>query len=340
VAGRLRRLPGAYCGRHPYKASGSLDGLVPGRREIGKLIVGRFADHAVEGLRPLAAFGDLRELDLEWPVGVDLEPLAGLPLERLRIEDGKGLDLEPIARITSLQWLHVFSPDRCLLPSEWDLSPSLTSLSLFAADGSPQFLGDAVAAIPWRRLTSLTGLGLGAEAAWLDLGFLSDLPQLRGLDLRGVRHRGVGPSPLEPPFAGLPRGLDAGLIEVPSRDAVLDAFRAHVGLPAKQSDGGLLNLRDLRWPADLDSGPWAISAPLDDDDSWTAYGSLYRGAEGQHGETEYDALRVARRRLREADPALLRRLDFDQEADGTGIYGRSRADLETALRILGLLDPD
>jgi hypothetical protein len=49
-------------------------------------------------------------------------------------------------------------------------------------------------------------------------------------------------------------------------------------------------------------------------------------------------LKVARRRLRESDPALLRRLDFDPEANGTGILARSREDLEAALRILGLTD--
>jgi hypothetical protein len=38
------------------------------------------------------------------------------------------------------------------------------------------------------------------------------------------------------------------------------------------------------------------------------------------------------------DPALLRRLDFDPEANGTGIAARTREDLEAALRILGLTD--
>jgi hypothetical protein len=52
--------------------------------------------------------------------------------------------------------------------------------------------------------------------------------------------------------------------------------------------------------------------------------------------TEHDALRAARKTLKEADPQLLRRLDFDPEADGTGIMARTREDLVAALAILGI----
>lgn len=98
MASRLRRLPGSYYGRHPYLVSRSLDGLVPGRREVGKLIVKHLGPDASDGLKPLHAFRDLRELELEWAAGVDLDPLITLPLEGLRIEYGHRLDLSPIAR--------------------------------------------------------------------------------------------------------------------------------------------------------------------------------------------------------------------------------------------------
>jgi hypothetical protein len=65
MASSLRRLPGRYMGLHPYQASGSLDGLTPGRREIGRLIVKRLGPDAREGLAPLQAFKDLRRLELE-----------------------------------------------------------------------------------------------------------------------------------------------------------------------------------------------------------------------------------------------------------------------------------
>jgi hypothetical protein len=106
------------------------------------------------------------------------------------------------------------------------------------------------------------------------------------------------------------------------------AHRGDDGLPALWADP-----EELEGPA-----AWAITEPEDDGDPWSVYASLYLAAEGRDGETEYDVLKVARRRLRESDPALLRRLDFDPEANGTGILARSREDLEAALRILGLTD--
>lgn len=105
-----------------------------------------------------------------------------------------------------------------------------------------------------------------------------------------------------------------------------------------------MNFRQLWWPdgyddaaaeADPDS-TWDILPPDADEDIWQAYGSLYLAAEGRDGETEHDALRAAMRKLRNADSALLRRLDFDPEANGTSIHARTREDLEEALRILGL----
>jgi hypothetical protein len=80
--------------------------------------------------------------------------------------------------------------------------------------------------------------------------------------------------------------------------------------------------------------PWTITGP--DEGLWTVYGSLLREERGEHDDTEYDAHLRAIRRLRQADPALLQRLNFDPESTGTAINAPTRDDLETALRILGL----
>lgn len=66
------------------------------------------------------------------------------------------------------------------------------------------------------------------------------------------------------------------------------------------------------------------------------YGSLWEAFDGQYGATEYEALQVARGLIRREAPELLRRLDFDQEADGTGIAARRRRDLVRVLQILGI----
>jgi hypothetical protein len=82
--------------------------------------------------------------------------------------------------------------------------------------------------------------------------------------------------------------------------------------------------------------PWTIRE-YPDGDGWGVYGSLLRSEAGEHEDgTEYDACRRARRRIGQANPALLKRLDFDPESAGTGIAAATREDLEAALGILGL----
>ncbi|MGZ4331766.1 MAG: hypothetical protein ACXVFN_13555 [Solirubrobacteraceae bacterium] len=157
------------------------------------------------------------------------------------------------------------------------------------------------------------------------------------LDVRDVRHRGPGPSPLAPPFDGLALGLRARLSEVDDPETVQAAWVEH--RRATGRSGPTMNFRELWWSEDDDARfdqSWDIHPPERDGGAWSTYGSFYFAAEARDGEVETDALRAARRRLRVADPALLRRLKFDPEANGTGISARTREDLEAALRILGL----
>ncbi len=62
------------------------------------------------------------------------------------------------------------------------------------------------------------------------------------------------------------------------------------------------------------------SLPPIEERGWHTYGSLWEAFDGRYRGSEYDALQAARRLLRRAAPALLRRMDFDPEADGTGIF--------------------
>lgn len=336
VAGRLRRLPGTYHGRHPYAISGSLDGAAPGRRAVEHLKVGRLRAGVTEGLRPLAAFTDLRELELEWLDGLDLDPLKSLPLESLRIDNGRRLDLGPLARIKTLKSLFVMSVKECVVPREWSLTDSLTLLWLVVDDDDDaELLAQMVAAIPWSRLRALRQLAvMGDNGTPLDLAFLSQLPQLEALDLRDIQHRGPARSPLEPPFEGLPPALSRGLIEVPEPHRIREALIEHRSV-ADVARGALPSFREL-WIEAEGAADWSIDPPDEDVEEWTTYGSLCSAAEGRDGDTEYEALAAAKRRLRAADPALLRALDFDQEADGTGISAPTREQLERALGILGL----
>lgn len=80
---------------------------------------------------------------------------------------------------------------------------------------------------------------------------------------------------------------------------------------------------------------WTITA-LDEGQRWTTYGRLLRSANFATARTEYEACKQARKQLRVADAALLKRLDFDPENAGTGITAASRDDLARALAILEL----
>jgi hypothetical protein len=60
----------------------------------------------------------------------------------------------------------------------------------------------------------------------VDLGFPRQLPALRDLDLsQRVRHARDGPSPLDPPFEGLSRGLERVSIDPDDPEPVRDAAR-------------------------------------------------------------------------------------------------------------------
>jgi hypothetical protein len=124
----------------------------------------------------------------------------------------------------------------------------------------------------------------------------------------GLRHRGPGPSPFAPPFEGLPLDLEDGICDVEDHEAVRAAWEEH--RRAAGRTGPSISFRALSADAVEPevAAAWQILEPEHEDDPWSVYGSLWLAAEGRDGETEYEALKVARRRLREADPALLRRL--------------------------------
>jgi hypothetical protein len=227
MASSLRRLPGRYMGLHPYQVSGSLDGLTPGRREIGRLIVKRLGPDAREGLAALEAFKDLRRLELEWPEEVDLSPLAGLELEWLQIEYPQRMDLGPLSTLHGGQLLDVNNPRDCTVPAEWPLSASIKHLGLGVERPHGALLRAAVQAIPWPTLTSLKRVALSGDGNYVDLGFLAELPRLEGLWVYGLRHRGPGPSPFAPPFEGLPLDLEGGICDVEDHEAVQAAWKEH-----------------------------------------------------------------------------------------------------------------
>ena len=170
------------------------------------------------------------------------------------------------------------------------------------------------------------------------LSFLRELPELRILRMeQGIFHDGPEPSPLEPPFAGLSRNLTWVRIDAADPEPLRMALEEIMARPAPTDSGPYGVTVYDRPPPDQRSAPgeWAVHAY--DDGGWGVYGSLYEALDCDD-ETEYEAADRAQRRLRSADAKLAKRLDFDPESNGTGLYAESREDLEAALRLLGLTD--
>lgn len=71
----------------------------------------------------------------------------------------------------------------------------------------------------------------GAQPIEVDLGFLRELRSLQRLEVcPGVWHNGSQPSPLEPPFEGLPQSLKTISIDAWKPDELQATFEEHLGL--------------------------------------------------------------------------------------------------------------
>lgn len=311
-----------------FKATGSLRDLVPGRDPVRDLTVGQKA----ETLEPLAAFPDLRRLRLERLQAVDLSPLAALRLDSLSCIDLQAVDLAPLANVDGLSRLLVVGSRDCAVPEQLVLPSSLRWLQVASVGGSADDLSRLLAAIDWCALRDLGTLVVMADPApaVADLSLVRWLPNLRSLSVGGVRHSGRGLSPLRPPFDWLPSSLERIAIEAADRVAVDAALR-------ERYPGAEIAVNQWDEPEPGDGVAWTVHAPDEGESDWSTYGSICELAAFHGCDTEYDAARAAEVLIREQDLGLAQRLDFDEEADGTGIAASTRDDLEAALRIIGAI---
>jgi hypothetical protein len=327
--------------------SGTLAGIDgPGRRTVRELTVRRLEADTDSGLSALSMFPDLEDLTLEKVAGVDLAALAQTHILGLGLFEVSRVDLGVLAALDQLQGLMIIQIGDCTIPAKLRLAGSLEGLTIFN-DGSGlsgQPVADLVERIDWSCLgglrTLLLHVGGNHELApvGVDLSFLAQLPELRTLRIeRGIFHDGPGPSPLEPPFPGLSRNLTWVRVDAVDPEPLRAAFEEIIVTPAPSDPGPHGVTVYKRFPHEsrpAGSVDWEIRAF--DGGGWGVYGSLYAAVDSDE-ETEYEAAERAQERLLSADAELAKRLDFDPEANGTGIYAESREDLETALRLLGLV---
>jgi hypothetical protein len=335
----IRKDHGDYDGPHPYSVSKTLDGEKPGRRVIERLHI-RSVDGATtrEGLAPLAAFGSIEHLEMDRVSRVDLSPLAAVErLQVLIMRDIEEVDLAPLGSLAHLEFLIITRFSNCPVPALQTMPAGLRSLSIIN-DGA-RYSGEPsralISAIDWSHLSALEELYLRVggleplDPIEVDLAFLSLLPKLRVLKVSsGIRHRGARSSPLAPPFDGLPSSLERVQIDAWEPEPLAAALREKLA-------GASVSVQQ-RFPIGKGQASWAIHPPDSGDDRWSTYGSISDAFRGTSGDMESEALARASRMIEAADPALLRRLDFDQESSGTGIAAARRVDLEAALVILGI----
>lgn len=346
MAGSLRKVAGSSAELGAYSASGTLQGVRPGRRLVRLLEVRDITEASNDGLRPLIAFPDLEDLSLHRLRGVDLRPLTELAVElrSLDLREVQLVDLSPLGDLKGVSRISLIDVgDDCVIPSELSLPRPLRRLAII--NDAPRLSGEPVRrlieAIDWQGLDELMSLNLRVggidqlNPVATDLGFLRHLPRIEWLDLhQGVWHQGPGPSPLEPPFDGLSRHLTWLRLDAWDPEPLKRALHAY--LPA----GAQVSVAQRHGP-EPQAASWTIREPHGPGDPWLTYGSfadLYDA--GRDVPTEADGLRIARRQLREADPELLRRLDFDPESSGTGVAAGTREDLVEMLDILGVTSPD
>jgi hypothetical protein len=341
---KLQKLPGKPAELGMYRLTGDLAELNgPGRRVVRDLEVLNVhgPPDALDGLVP---FTDLRRLGLSGIDGMRLEPLTRLTLTTLAISNSRGLDLEPLAGLDGLSQLLLTGLEDCQVPARLALPTSLRYLVLVSDSpgATPRVISALVKAIDWVSLAGLEMLDLYAGGAHAvapvraDLGLLRHLPNLKRLEMAaGVIHAGAGPSPLEPPFDGLSRRLEWLRIEGEDPDRLQAQLQQYlpstypVVYPRPPYPDGDAPIEEREWEI-LEPDAQVPDAP------WQTYGSLADALIGDAFAVEHDGLEIAEAKLKAEDPERFRRLEFDPEANGTGIYARSREDLEWVKRTLGL----
>ena len=275
-------------GSGTYSVSGTLDGVTPpAYAEVRTLYVDHIGPGTVEGLRPLAAFKDLRELTLEVVAGIDLTPLTQLSLESLSLRYVRDVDVAPLAALPTLKSLFLLNVRNVAIPSALELPASLQAFSAvndgYRESGAP--VKALVESVSWPRLTALRSLQLqvgGSEPLPpidVDLGFLRALPALADLQIEyGVRHRAATPGA---PFDGLSPRLRSIRVDAVRPSAVKRALEASYPRASVT-----VSRRVAYRPG---TGSWRLHK-IPEERGWHKYGSLWEAFDGRYRGTEYEAL--------------------------------------------------
>jgi Leucine-rich repeat (LRR) protein len=323
---------------------------------------------ATQSVLPLAKLTGLRQLSVEmYPVD-SVEPVSELHnLTYLRISHGKGW--ASLRSCVQLEEAHLIDVRMANL-RRWNTWKRLRHLVL-TGSGLKSLAGIEA----MERLETLTLIMITAQ----DLSPIRELPNLREVTFRYVRGcrdlSGLAGLPeLRRLTIDQAVGSDRDIVHIETLKplAALRSFEEVVLRGTAIDDGDLSplaelpNLRKVRLGghtgADVNklrvarpdlaiesSSPAAKSNELTERigqitirhpgggmQDWSIYDDL---AGALKVETNYAAEQQIRRVMKKIAPDLLRRIDFDTEAGGVGIYAKTEADIRTVASILGGLLP-
>ena len=286
---RRRATASSSCsGAGTYSVSGTLDGVTPpAYAEVRTLYVDHIGPGTVEGLRPLAAFKDVRELTLEVVAGVDLTPLTQLSLESLSLRYARDVDVAPLAAIPTLKSLFPLNVRNVAIPSALELPASLQAFSAvndgYRESGAP--VKALVESVSWPRLTALRSLQLqvgGSEPLPpidVDLGFLRALPASRrpADRVRRPPSRGDAGRAVRRPLSRL-RSIRVDAVRPSAVKRALEASYPRASVTVSR--------RVAYRPG---TGSWRLHK-IPEERGWHTYGSLWEAFDGRYRGTEYEAL--------------------------------------------------
>jgi hypothetical protein len=323
---------------------------------------------ATQSVLPLAKLTGLQQLAVEMYPTDSVEPVSELhDLMYLRISGGKGW--ASLRSCVQLEEAHLIDVKMANL-RRWNTWKRLRKLVL-SGSGLKSLAGIEA----MERLESLTLIMVAAEdlsplggllnlqeitfryvRGCRDLGGLAALPQLRRLtmDQSVGSDRDIVHVETLRPLAALPRLEEVVLLGTAIDDGDLSPL---VALPklrkvrlGRHSGADVDKLRAARPDLAIEySAPPAKSNELTERigeitirhpgggiQEWSIYDDLAYALEV---ETNYAAEQQVRRLMKKIAPEVLRRIDFDTEAGGVGIYAKTEADIRAVATILGGLLP-
>ena len=327
----LLNVPGAS---DRYRIETDAEAVLARMPTLERLMVPGF--HWRDRVDPIAELGGLRWLSLHgWR---NLRALGRLVnLERLSLVEIEMTNLRAYKELTGLRELRLMGRMK-----------SLDGIEALRAVETLRLRGHVVRDLtPLAALPHLRDLTLTYTDAVADYSPVGSLRSLRRFELTLGNITDEAPLPSIGFLAGLDELEEVIIQNVALADPRLDALVALRRLRRVKLTGragpDVDGLRRRRPDLEIDThltgepagrvhvGPIHYDAPIEGIEHWSIYQDV---ADLLRTPTNDAAERALRRRLKETDPSLLKRLEFDSESGAIGVYAATEADIRAVTEAL------